>query len=112
VLIEDSRKLPVEIVVADHTAHSTIISVVEHLQWSMRVGKPANRVSPEPKEFASAYWKRLWTFSRIQDDYRKRRKAFDTLFKYRPRDVAGSFAYRWERVLARMDMTDRVNWRD
>ena len=32
----------------------------------------------------------------------KRKRAFDTLFKHRPRDEAGSFAYRWECVLDRL----------
>ena len=41
-------------------------------------------------------------FSKIQLEYRKRKRAFDTLFKHRPRDEAGSFAYRWECVLDRL----------
>jgi hypothetical protein len=109
VLIEDSRTMPVEIVVADHTGtFNDYLNKLEH--FALEYARPVNRRTeylPNPKEFASAYLEAfVERFSRIQDDYRKRRKAFDTLFKYRPRDVAGSFAYRWERVLARMDRTD------
>ena len=42
----------------------------------------------------------------LQEDYRRRKRSFDTLFKHRPRDERGSFAYRWERILARLDHTD------
>ena len=45
-------------------------------------------------------------FLHIQGDYRKRRRAFDTLFKHCKYDQAGSFAYRWERALRRLDQTD------
>ena len=109
VLIEDSKGMPVEIVVADHTGtFNDYLNKLEH--FAVEYARPVNRrreYLPNPKEFAAAYLEAfVERFSRIQDDYRKRRKAFDTLFKYRPRDEAGSFAYRWERVLARMDRTD------
>ncbi len=45
-------------------------------------------------------------FLAIQNDYRRRRHAFDTLFKHCRRDEKGSFAFRWERALARLDKTD------
>ena len=47
--------------------------------------------------------------SRIQPEYRKRKRAFDTLFKHRPRDEAGSFAYRWECVLDRLRRTEPLS---
>jgi len=40
-------------------------------------------------------------FLTIQREYEKRRRAFDTLFRHERRDECGSFAYRWERILAR-----------
>ena len=62
---------------------------------------------PDPKAFATAY---LNAFREelvsIQGDYRKRRRAFDTLFKHCKYDSGGSFAYRWECVLRRLDHTD------
>jgi hypothetical protein len=108
VLIEDSARMPVEIVVADHTGtFNDYLNKLEH--FAVEYAGPVNRRIQHilnPAEFAEAYLEAfVERFSRIQDDYRKRRKAFDALFKYRPRDEAGSFAYRWERVLARMDRT-------
>lgn len=43
-------------------------------------------------------------FAQIQAEYRRRRRAFDTLFHHEDRDEAGSFAYRWEQVLRRLDV--------
>ena len=61
----------------------------------------------DPARFAEAYLdafeKRL---SRIQEDYRRRRRAFDSLFVHLPGQEQGSFAYRWQRALARLDETD------
>jgi hypothetical protein len=42
---------------------------------------------------------------RTQHEYRRRRAGFDSLFTHRPREEAGSFGYRWERVLQRLDTT-------
>ena len=64
-------------------------------------------------EFAQAYLAGLQDrFLHIQQDYRKRRRGFDTLFKHCPYDPGGSFAYRWERVLARLDQTEAANLRE
>jgi hypothetical protein len=109
VLIEDAQGMPADIVVADHTG--TFNDYLSPLQnFAAEYAKPVQRRIehvPGSREFVEAYLDGfLGRFSRIQDDYRRRRKAFDTLFKYRPRIEAGSFAYRWERVLARLDGTD------
>jgi len=62
---------------------------------------------PDAAAFARAY---LAAFEerlrRIQEDYRQRRKAFDSLFLHLHAREPGSFAYRWKRVLARLDETD------
>lgn len=109
VLIEDAQGMPVDIVVADHTGtFNDYLSPLKNLaaEYASPVSRRIERVA-DPREFAEAYLEAFVArFSRIQDDYRRRRKAFDTLFKYRPRNEAGSFAYRWERVLARLDGTD------
>ena len=61
----------------------------------------------KPREFADTYLQAFrGEFLRIQSDYRKRRRAFDTLFKHGNYDTGGSFAYRWECVLRRLDQTD------
>ena len=60
-----------------------------------------------PEEFARAYVEAFQEqFLHMQGDYRKRRRAFETLFKHCRYDTAGSFAYRWECVLQRLDQTD------
>ena len=57
--------------------------------------------------FATAYLDAFREqFLHIQGDYRKRRRAFDTLFKHCKYDPGGSFAYRWECVLRRLDQTN------
>ena len=45
-------------------------------------------------------------FGELMDQYRRRKTAFDSLFKHRPLDRKGSIAYRWQCVLARLDTTD------
>jgi len=45
-------------------------------------------------------------FLHVQGDYRKRRRAFDHLFKHCRYDPGGSYGYRWECVLRRLDQTD------
>ena len=62
---------------------------------------------PDPAAFARAYADAFEErFLHIQSEYRKRKRAFDTLFKHRRRDEHGSFAFRWEQVLARLHQTD------
>ncbi len=109
VLLEDPQGMPAEIIVADHTGtFNDYLSLLQN--FAAEYAKPVHRRMehvPDPKEFIEAYLEGfVGRFSRIQDDYRRRRKAFDMLFKYRPRNEAGSFAYRWERVLARLDQSD------
>ena len=81
----------------------------------MKIGVPKeiktneNRIAlvPDPSEFAELYLDALHSqLLHIQGDYRKRKRAFDTLFKHCKYDPKGSFAYRWERVLRRLDQTD------
>jgi len=109
VLIEDAEGMPIDIIVADHTG--TFNDYLSPLQaLAKEYASPVNRRAehlPDARAFAEVYLDAfVGRFARIQEDYRLRRKAFDTLFKSRPRNEAGSFAYRWERVLARLDATD------
>jgi hypothetical protein len=109
VLIENDQRMPIDIVVADHTG--TFNEYLTPLKdFALEYAGPINRRSkhlPHPQKFADAYFDAfVERFSRIQEDYRRHRKAFDTLFKHCPRDEGGSFAFRWERVLSRLDATD------
>lgn len=105
VLIENEAGLPVEIIVADQMGtFADYQSDLTH--FAEEYAEPVNRRLPllvDPEEFASLYVDGFVTrFSKIQLEYRKRKRAFDTLFKNRPRDEGGSFAYRWECVLDRL----------
>jgi hypothetical protein len=63
--------------------------------------------TPDPREFAETYLAAFKAgFLHVQGDYRKHRRAYDTLFKHCHYDPAGSFAFRWECVLRRLDQTD------
>ena len=105
VVITSDAGLPVEIVVADQTGtFADYLTDLEH--FAAEYAGVVNRRLPllgDPEEFAAVYVDAFVSrFSRIQLEYRKRKRAFDRLFKHRPRDEAGSFAYRWECVLDRL----------
>jgi len=109
VMIEDARGMPVEIKVADQTG--TFVDYLKPLQASATAyADPVNRrieYLPDAEGFARAYLDAfVEKFFCVQDKYRRRRQAFDTLFKNRPYDADGSMAYRWEQVLKRLDRTD------
>ncbi len=105
IVIEDENCFPVEIIVADQTG--TFVDYRNELEFFAReYAQPVNRRLPllaDGEEFAALYIDAFVArFSKIQLEYRRRKRAFDTLFKHRPHDKAGSFAYRWECVLDRL----------
>ncbi|MBN2578783.1 MAG: hypothetical protein JXB10_07310 [Pirellulales bacterium] len=109
VLIEDENGLPVDLVVSESTgAFDDYTTPLHH--FAPDYAAPVNKrtaLLPEPAKFAEAYLGALIVhFDRIQQEYRKRRRAFDTLFKHRFHDEGGSLAYRWELVLKRLERTD------
>jgi hypothetical protein len=114
-LIEDSKGLPVDMLVADHTG--TFVDYQRELKetapsYASTVTRRAALV-PDPQAFANAYLEAFaQRFAQIQKEYRKRRRAFDTLFKHKRRDEGGSFAYRWERVLKRLDSSDGMQLKE
>ena len=109
VVIEDSEGLPAEVLVTDHTGAFAEYQkpLVDYAgDYARAINRRDNHLS-NPEEFARAFLSAMRDqFSRIQGDYRKRRRAFDHLFKESTYDPGGSFAYRWERVLKRLDNTD------
>jgi hypothetical protein len=109
VLVSDEHGMPLDIVVTDHTG--TFNDCASPLSdFAAGYAAPVNKrlaVLPSPRAFAEAYLDAfLGRFRRIQEDYRRRKRAFDSLFTYRPRQKEGSFAFRWMQVLARLDSTD------
>jgi hypothetical protein len=109
VVLENEQGLPTRIIVADRTG--TFADYRRELQAvAAEYAEPVNdRVEhlADPRMFAGVYLGAFMErFSNIQEEYRQRKRAFDTLFRHRNRDEAGSFAYRWEKVLERLSHTD------
>ena len=106
VVMEDSAGLPQSIVVSDPTGSFGDYQG-DLLRAAINYADPVNRRSrlvEEPPEFAEGYLAGFLTrFREIQADYFARRRAFDGLFKHRPCDPAGSFAWRWRQVLRRLE---------
>ena len=106
---EGEDGLPEEVLVGDHSGAFTeykkplVTSAAEY-------ARPVNTRQPflpDPRAFAEAYLAAFREqFLHTQSEYRKRRRAFETLFKHCRYDPGGSFAYRWECVLRRLDQTD------
>ena len=109
VVIEDDGGLPKAIMVSDHTG-TFLDYETPLLRFAPAYAQAVTRRLPHlpnPTEFAEVYARAfVRRFEEIQREYRARRRAFDTLFRHRRRDEAGSFAYRWEKVLERLDRTD------
>jgi hypothetical protein len=109
VVQEGEDGLPAEIMVGDHSgAFGEYKLPLE--TFAAHYARPVNtrdKVVPDPQVFATTYLDAFRDqFLHIQGDYRKRRRAFDTLFKHCKYDPGGSFAYRWECVLRRLDQTN------
>jgi hypothetical protein len=109
VIREGDDGLPSEILVGDHSGAFTEYKLPLE-RFAAHYARPVNlreAVVPNSREFAEAYLNAFrQQFLHVQGDYRKRRRAFDHLFKDRKYDPAGSFAYRWECALRRLDETD------
>ena len=96
VVREGEDGLPTEILVGDHSgAFGEYKLPLE--TFAAHYARPVNtrdKVVPDPQGFAAAYLDAFREqFLHIQGDYRKRRRAFDTLFKHCKYDTGGSFAY-------------------
>src|SRR5262249_47632638 len=112
VVREGDDGLPAELLVCDYTgAFGDYKSPLE--KFAAHYAVPVNKrekVLPNPVEFAEAYLVAFREqFIHIREDYRKRQRAFDSLFKHCKYDLAGSFAVRWEFVLKRMDQANIEN---
>lgn len=109
VLIEGEDGLPCDLMVTHHTgAFALYRSSLAHYApyYAAPINKRIDAV-PNPVEFAETYLAEfIAAFRRIQEDYRLHRNAFDSLFGIRPSNRRGSFRYRWERVLERLDLTN------
>jgi hypothetical protein len=109
VVIEGADGRPREILVSDHTG--TFVDYTSDLErHAAAYANPINRrlpFLPYPRDVAAAYVTALHErLAFIQQEYRKRKRSFNTLFKQRLRDEHGSFAFRWEKVLERLNRTE------
>lgn len=109
VILECPIGTPSELVVSDHTG--TFTEYKSPLEsFAKSYAAPILKRLPyfaSPQAVIDAYLATfVERFSHIQQDYRLRKRAFDTLFKHRPRDERGSLAFRWERVLDRLNHTN------
>ena len=109
IVCEDDDGLPSDVLVGDHSGAFTEYKKPLTV-FAPDYARPVNireSLVPDPCAFANAYLSAFQEhFLHIQGDYRKRRRGFDTLFKHCKYDPGGSFAYRWECVLRRLDQTD------
>lgn len=108
VLVMDGTGMPRQIIVADHTG--TFVDCESKLErFAKDYAQPVlsrRKHLSNPAAFEEAY---IASFAAgmtyIQDEYRRERRAFDTLFKQSKQDP-GAFAWRWKKVLSRLDQTD------
>lgn len=107
IVVEDERGLPRELHVGDHAG--SFVCYSEELETLARdyarpVNNRADRLA-HPAEFARLYlegFERKFRF--VQQHYRERRRAFDSLFQHTgPVNPAGNFPFRWASVLRRLD---------
>lgn len=108
ILVEDAQGNPSDIIVADHAG--TFVDCRSDLRlFAAAYAEPVIRrrkALPDVRAFAHAYLRGLEDrLNRIRGEYRKRRPAFDTLFKHQSQEP-GSIAWRWRHVLDRLDRTD------
>ena len=109
VILLGADGVPATLAVSDHTGTFTNYEgdLTQNIEaYAQPVNRRASRM-PNADEFAAAYLEMfVLRFEHIQQVYRERRRAFDSLFKHRPWDPGGSMAYRWFHVLKRLDAAD------
>jgi hypothetical protein len=109
VLVEDTQGQPFAIITSDHTG--AFVDYNTSLEDAVAdYARPLKRrlpLVPDPTAFTDAYLDAfVEQFRQTQKKYRTLKRGFDSLFKHRMRDEKGSFAYRWETVLERLDRAD------
>ena len=109
VVQENAAGLPEVIVVSDQMGTFGDFGLpLEH--FASGYAEPVNRRLPLVRcreEFANAYLDAfLERFTHIQQEYFKRKPAFDSLFSHQRLDEKGNFRFRWEQVLKRLRETD------
>ncbi len=109
IVVENSAGLPSRIIVADHVG--TFVDWRGSLESrASEYGRPIKirlAAITDRDQFINAFLSGFTErFVHIKEEYIKHRRAFDTLFKHRPWDPAGSHACRWSHVLERLRYAD------
>lgn len=106
VVIHDHDCLPVDIVVADHTGtfadyFSPLADLAIH--YAVPINRRVEFVANAAK-FVEVYLNAFEArFIAIQQEYWRRRRAFDNLFKHQSSDGQGNLSHRWSQLLSRLD---------
>ena len=109
VIVFDDAGQPDHLIVSDHTGSFTQYEFPLTRDAEAYAGPVIRRAklmdnAPEFSDiYLAAFQKR---FERVQQEYKRHKLAFDTLFKHRPLDRAGSIAYRWQCALERLAGSD------
>lgn len=111
-IVEGQGGLPESLFVADHSGSfgEYQLPLTEFAHYYAGPVNYRSRFIKDLRTFAEIYLTAMEEqLNHIQQDYRKRRRAFDNLFRHCKYDKGGSFAYRWECVLKRLDDTDMAD---
>lgn len=109
VLVEDAQGLPAYIYVGDHSGAfgEWKKPLLDYASYYARPVNYREKYFSNVREFAEVYLDAFREgFRHVQADYELRHRAFDAMFKHTHYDPNGSFAYRWEQVLLRLERTD------
>ena len=108
VIILNDDGLPEELTISDPTGTFNDYTT-SMVNMASTYAKPINdraAMVPDAMAFATKYIESFGSeLTRIQQEYRKRKRGFDNLFRHRRCDPAGSYAYRWLKVLERLNAT-------
>lgn len=104
-----SDGLPARLLVTDHNGSfvNYLHSFEEFVAPYANVVRRRRAWVQDPKAFASAYVEAFRrSLEEVREKYRRHKGAFDSLFVNRPFDVAGSGAFRWAKILERLENCD------
>jgi hypothetical protein len=115
IIKENEYGLPEKILVGDYTgAFGDYLSTLK--KFAEEYAQPVIRraeIVPDISRFARVYIGSFMTeFRKIQQEYKNYRRAFNSLFKDRKYDPKGSLAYRYEKILERLENTDVMELRN
>ena len=109
VVVQGADGLPAEVKVTDHAGSFVEYlkpleeTVREYASFALNRKAHVSQYSVFVKSYVDGFRKALVD---LQESYRARKSAFDDLFSDRPYDTNGSGAYRWSKVLERLDSSD------